>query len=112
MTKKIEANISSCKVETFCAPKSKVDTKPKIVHNVEPTQDASAPWKQLEEAMNNLTKNQILMMNRITILERAQQEASKPPFRGQSQNPSQAWRDMDPNEQRVPNTLDPSNVAS
>ena len=39
-------------------------------------------------------------------------QAPKPPFRGQPQNPSQAWRARPSNEQRVPNTLDPSNVIS
>jgi hypothetical protein len=76
MAAKIEANLSSCKVEPFYAPRAKVDTKPKIVHNVEPIQDTSAPWARLEEAINDLTKNQTLMMNIITNLERAH---NKPP---------------------------------
>jgi hypothetical protein len=52
------------------------------------------------------------MMNKITNLERSQQQATKPPFRGQPQRSSQAWKPRAPNEQRVPNTLDPSNVIS
>jgi hypothetical protein len=49
------------------------------------------------------------MMNMINNLEREQQQAPKPPFRGSPQNPSQAWRPRAPNEQKVPNTLSPSN---
>jgi hypothetical protein len=91
----------------------RLNTKPRTLHNVEPTQDISAPWAQrIEEAINDLTKNQTLMMNKITNLERAQQQATKPPFRGQPQRSSQAWKPRAPNEQRVPNTLDPSNVIS
>jgi hypothetical protein len=33
---KIEANISSSKVEPFYAPRAKVDTKPKVVQNLSP----------------------------------------------------------------------------
>jgi hypothetical protein len=59
--------------------------------------------------MNDLERNQTLMMNRITNLERAQQQAPKPPFKGQPQNPGQGWKPH--NEQKVPNTLSPSNVV-
>jgi hypothetical protein len=52
------------------------------------------------------------MMKKITNLERSQQQATKPPFRGPPQRLSQAWKTRAPNEQRVPNTLDPSNVIS
>jgi hypothetical protein len=41
MATNIEANISSCKVEPFYAPRARTDTKPKVVNNVEPTQDIS-----------------------------------------------------------------------
>jgi hypothetical protein len=50
-------------------------------------------------------------MNKITNLERAQKQAPKPPFMGQPQNPSQVWRAQVPNEQKVPNTLAPSNIV-
>jgi len=111
MAMKIEANLSSCRVDHFYASRAKADTKPNIVHNVEPIQDTSAPWKRLEEAINDLTKNQTLMMNRITNLKREQQ-APKPPFKGQPQKSIQACRARPSNEQRVPNTLYPSNVIS
>jgi hypothetical protein len=38
---RIEYNLSSSKVDPFYASKVKVDDKPKIVHNVEPTSDIS-----------------------------------------------------------------------
>ena len=79
---KIEANLSWWKVEPFYAPKTKDDTKPKIVHNVEPVQNTSTPWERIEETINDLAKNQALMMNIITNLEREHQQAQKPPFRG------------------------------
>jgi hypothetical protein len=44
MATKIKANLSSCKVKPFYAPRAKADTKPRIVHNVELVQDVSAPW--------------------------------------------------------------------
>jgi len=43
MATKIEASLSSCKVEPFYASRTKADTKPETVHNVEPTQDTSTP---------------------------------------------------------------------
>ena len=61
----------------------KDDTKPRIIHNVEPAQDTNSPWERLEENMNDLTKKQTLMMNRITNLERALPEPPKPSFMGQ-----------------------------
>jgi hypothetical protein len=66
MAAKIEANLSSCNVEPFYALRAKTDNKPMIVHNVEPTQDVSAPWARLEEAINDLAKNHTLIMNMIT----------------------------------------------
>jgi hypothetical protein len=36
---KIEGNLLSFKVEPFHAPRAKVETKPRTLHNVEPTQD-------------------------------------------------------------------------
>jgi hypothetical protein len=112
MATKSEANISSCKVDILYSLGARVNTKPKTIHNFEPIQDTSTAWAQLEEIVNDLTKNQTLMMNKISNLERVQKQAPKPPFRGQPQNPSQAWRARPSNEQRVPNTLDPSNFIS
>jgi hypothetical protein len=34
---RIEDNLSSSRIEPFSAPRVRMDTKPKIVHNVEPT---------------------------------------------------------------------------
>jgi hypothetical protein len=49
-------------------PKNTFET----LHNVDPTQDISALWAQrIEEEINDLTKNQTLMMKNITNLERA-----------------------------------------
>jgi hypothetical protein len=64
------------------------NTKPRIIHNVESTQDVSTPWAQIEEVINDLAKNQTFMMNKITNLERSHKQAPKPAFRGQPQNPS------------------------
>jgi hypothetical protein len=69
MAVKIEANLSSCKVEPFYAPRDKDNTKPETIHNVESNQDTSAPWAEIEEAINDLDGNQTLMMNKLTNLE-------------------------------------------
>jgi len=45
MAARIEDDLSSCKVEPFYSLRAKVDTKPKIVHNVEPIQDSITPWE-------------------------------------------------------------------
>jgi len=72
MVARIEANLSSYKVEPFYAPRSKDEMKLKTLHNFEPTQYVSTLWLQrIEEEINGLTKNQILMMNKITNLERS-----------------------------------------
>jgi hypothetical protein len=86
MVAKIEVNISSCKVETFYALRSKAKNKPRSLHNVYPTQDISTPWEQrIEEAINDLAKNKTLVMKKITNLERVQQQDIKPPFRDEPQ---------------------------
>jgi hypothetical protein len=41
MATKIEASLSSCKVEPFYAPRDRTYTKPMVVNNTEPTQDIS-----------------------------------------------------------------------
>jgi hypothetical protein len=48
MAIRIEANLSSSKVEPFHAPRAKVDIKPKVVHSVETTQDIILPWKNFK----------------------------------------------------------------
>jgi hypothetical protein len=50
------------------------------------------------------------MMNNITNIERVQQQTMRPPYKGQPQRQNQTWRPRPPNEQRVPNTLEPTNV--
>jgi hypothetical protein len=45
---RIEDNLLSSKVEPFSAPRVRMDTKPKIVHNVEPTSDISASLEKLQ----------------------------------------------------------------
>jgi len=91
MDAKIEANISSCKAKPHYAPRAKDDTKPKKIHNVDPTQDTITPWAQCEDNMNALPRNQTLVMNKITNLERSLLQAPKPPFKGHPQRASQAW---------------------
>jgi hypothetical protein len=39
--------------------------------------------EKLQEIVEDIAKNQTLMMNRIINLERAQQQAPRPPFKGQ-----------------------------
>ena len=73
MDSRIEANISSWKVEPFYAPRAKVNIKPKIVYDVNPIQYTSAPWEWIEEDINDISKNQTLMMKKITNMEREKQ---------------------------------------
>jgi hypothetical protein len=83
---RIEDNISYCEVEPFYAPRTKADNKPRTLHNIDPTQEISAPWAQnIEEAINVLTQNQTLMMNKITNRERVQQKTMMPYYKGQPQ---------------------------
>jgi hypothetical protein len=85
---KIEANLSSCKVEPFISPRTMEDIRSGAVHNVESTQDASVLWARFEEAVSDFTKNQALMMNIITELERALSQAQKLPSMRLPQNTS------------------------
>jgi hypothetical protein len=39
MTTKIDSNLSSCKVEALYVPRVIFDIKPKVVNDVEPSQD-------------------------------------------------------------------------
>jgi len=68
---RIKANLSSSKVEPFYAPRTKVDVKPKVVHDAETTQDISDSLERIEETVDGIKINQTLMMNIITNLERA-----------------------------------------
>jgi hypothetical protein len=54
-------------------------------------------------------KNQEEMMNRIIRLEKSQTQAPRPPFKGQFQKGNQAYKLK--NENKVPNTLAPTNVV-
>jgi hypothetical protein len=71
---KIEGNLLSSKIETFANPRGKMDTKPKIVHNIEPTSDLCTSMEKLEASMDGIMKNQELMMSRIINLERSQSQ--------------------------------------
>ena len=53
---RIEDNLSSSKVEPFSAPRVKMDTKHKIVHNVEPTSDISARLAKLQLTVDGMVK--------------------------------------------------------
>jgi hypothetical protein len=105
----IEDNLHSSKIEPFANPKVKMDTKPKIVHNAEPSSDICASLAKLQMTMDGMIKNQELMMNRIINLERAQNQAPRVPYKGQFQKGNQVYRPK--NDQEVPNTLAPTNVV-
>jgi hypothetical protein len=84
-----------------------------ILHSVEPTQDIDASWAQkIEEAINGLAQTQTLLMNKVTNMERIQQQIMRPPYKGQPQRKNPTWKPRPPNEQRVPNTLAPTNVIN
>jgi hypothetical protein len=106
---KIEGNLHSSKIEPFTNPRGKMDTKPKIVHNTEPTSDLCASMEKLQATMDGMIKNQELMMNRIVNLERAQNQAPRVPYKGQFQKGNQFYKPK--NDQEVPNTLAPANVV-
>jgi hypothetical protein len=59
-----------------------MDTKPKIVHNDEPTSDISAILEKLQLTLDGMVKTQELMMNRIFNLERTQQQTPRVPYKG------------------------------
>jgi hypothetical protein len=106
---KIEGNLLSSKIEPFANPRGKMDTKPKIVHNVEPTSDLCASIAKLQASMDGIMKNQEQMMSRIVNLERSQTQAPRVPYKGQFQKGNQFYKTK--NEQEVPNTLAPANVV-
>jgi hypothetical protein len=82
---KIEDNLHSSKIEPFSNPRVKMDIKPKIVHNAEPSSDICASLAKLQMTMDGMMKNQELMMNRIVNLERAQNQTPRVPYKGQFQ---------------------------
>jgi hypothetical protein len=79
---KIEGNLLSSKIETFANPRGRIDTKQKIVHNVEPTSDICISISKLQASMDGIIKNQEEMMNMIVRLEKSQIQAPRPPFKG------------------------------
>jgi hypothetical protein len=86
-----------------------MDPKPKVVHNAESTSDVSASLEKLQLTVDVMVKNQELMMNRIFNLERAQQQAPRPPYKGKFQRGTQGFKPK--NDHEVPNTLSPTNVV-
>jgi hypothetical protein len=71
LTTKIEGTLLSSKIEPFDNPRGRIDTKPKIVHNVEPTLDLCTSIAKLQASMDGIIKNQEEMMRRIVKLERS-----------------------------------------
>jgi hypothetical protein len=55
---RIEANLSSSKVKPFYTPRYKVDVKPKVIHNVETTQDISFSLTKVQEIVERMVKIQ------------------------------------------------------
>jgi hypothetical protein len=53
---RIEDNLSLSRVKPFSAPRVRMDTKPKIVHNVEPTSDISASLEKLQLTVDGMVK--------------------------------------------------------
>jgi hypothetical protein len=106
---KIEGNLLSSKIEPFANPRGKMDTKPKLVHNTEPTSDLCASIAKLQASMDGIIKNQEQMMSRIVNLERSQSQAPRVPYKGQFQKGNQFYKPKI--EQEVPNTLAPTNVV-
>jgi hypothetical protein len=106
---KIEGNLLSSKIEPFANPRGRIDTKPKIVHNVEPTSDLCTSIAKLQASMDGKIKNQEEMMNRIVKLKRSQTQAPRVPYKGQFQKGGQFYKPK--NEHEVPNTLASANVV-
>jgi hypothetical protein len=106
---RIEDNLSLSRVKPFSAPRVKMDVKPKIVHNVEPTSDITISLENMQLTVDGMVNSQELMMNRIVNLEGAQQQAPTVPYKGQFQKGNQVFRPK--NDQEVPNTLAPANMV-
>jgi hypothetical protein len=72
---KIEEKLFASKVQPFHVPRAKDETKPRIMNNFEPTQDSMTLLDQrLEKTTTESLQNQSLIMNKVTNLERAQQQ--------------------------------------
>jgi hypothetical protein len=70
-----------------------MDTKSKIVHNIEPTSDISASLEKLQMTVYGMVKTKELMMNRIFNLERAQHQAPRVPiYKGQFHKGNQVFK--------------------
>jgi hypothetical protein len=76
---KIEGNLLSSKIEPFANPRGRIDTKPKIVHNDEPTSDLCASITKLQASMDGIIKNQEQMMSRIVNLEKISNPSTQGP---------------------------------
>jgi hypothetical protein len=85
LTTKIEVNLLLSKIEPFANPRGRIDTKQKVVHNVEPTSDLCTSVSKIQASVDNIMKNQEEMMNRVVRLEKSQTQAPRPPFKGQFQ---------------------------
>jgi hypothetical protein len=109
LASKIEGNLLSSKIEHFANPRGRIDTKPKIVHNAEPTSDLCTNIAKLQTSMDGIIKNQEEMMSRIIKLKRSQTQAPRAPYKGQFQKGGQFYKPK--NEHEVPNTLAPANVV-
>jgi hypothetical protein len=53
---KIEGNLLSSKIEPFANPRGRIDTKPKIVHNVDPTSNLCTNIAKLQASMDGIIK--------------------------------------------------------
>jgi hypothetical protein len=96
-------------MEPFSVPRVKMDAKPKVVHNVESALDIGTSLTKLQLTVDAMVKTQGLMMNRISNLERSQQQAPRPPYKGKFQRGTQGLKPK--NDQEVHNTLAPTNMV-
>jgi hypothetical protein len=75
----IEENLLDSKVDPFHVSSAKVETKPRNLNNVEPTQDFVTLLDQrLEHITIEFFQNQSLLMKKVTNLERDQQQHFPP----------------------------------
>jgi hypothetical protein len=109
MALKIENNLSSYNLEPFSTPVFNMGAKPKVVHNVEATSDIGINLEKLKLNVDGIIKTQELIMNRIVILERAQQQYLIPPYKGKFQRTGQGFKPK--NNQEVPKILALTNMV-
>jgi hypothetical protein len=69
LTTKIEGNLFSSKIEPFANPRGRIYTKPKIVHNAEPTSNLCTSIAKIQASMDGIINNQEEIMNKIVKLE-------------------------------------------